>query len=101
MNREEILMKAQKEGNDEMEVQVKDRSMRWTYITMVLAAAMFSFIRGEWGYPIMDLAATVSISVCAGQFYRFIKGKDKASLIIAVIMLSVAIVSTIRFFMGH
>lgn len=40
MNKEEILRKAQKESNDEMEVQVKDKSMKWTYISMVIAAGI-------------------------------------------------------------
>ncbi|MDE5779565.1 MAG: hypothetical protein K2I10_13860 [Lachnospiraceae bacterium] len=101
MNKEEILKKAQKEGNDEMETQMKDRSMRWTYIAMVIAAAVFSFIRDKQGYPIMDITAIVSISVCVGQFYRFIKSKDNSFLIIAMVMLVVSIASTIRFFMGH
>lgn len=101
MNKEEILRRAQREGNDEMEVQTKDRAIRWTYITMVIAAAVFSFIRETQGYPIMDLTATVSISVCVGQFYRFIKSKDKSLLIIAMVMLVVSIAATVRFIMGH
>lgn len=101
MNKEEILQRAQREGNDELEIQVRDKSIRWTYIAMVLAAAVFSFIRGEHGYPIMDLTATVSISVCVGQAYRFMKSKDKSSLFIAAIMLAVSIFATVRFLMGH
>ena len=45
MDREEILRKAQNENNDEMEVQIRDKSMKWTYIFMVIAAGTFSFIR--------------------------------------------------------
>lgn len=101
MNKEEILQKAQKEGNDEMEIQIRDRSIRWTYLAMVIAAAIFSFIRSEQGYPVMDLTATVSISVCVGQLYRFIKGRDKASLLIALLMFAVSIFSTVRFTMGY
>lgn len=101
MDRQEILRKAQQEGNDELEIQVRDRSMKWTYIAMVIAAAVFSFIRESQGYPIMDLAATVSISVCAGQFYRFVKSRESSCLMIAVAMLAVAVGSTIRFLMGH
>lgn len=101
MNKEEILKQAQKEGNDEMENQIKDKSMWWTYITMVLAAAVFSFIRSELGYPIMDLTATVAISVCVGQFYRFAKGKRQSSLLIACITLLIFVFATIRFMMGH
>ena len=101
MDREEILRKAQSENNDEMEVQIRDKSMKWTYIFMVIAAGAFSFIRDMKGYPVMDLTATVSISVAAGNFYRYIKRRDKTDLIIAIIMAVVFVVSTIRFFMGH
>lgn len=103
MNKDEILAKSRKEnqGQDEMERQIKDKSMTWTYIAMVIAAATFAFIRDEQGYPMMDLCSTVSISVCVGQFYRFIKGKDKSSLFIACIMFVVFVLATIRFIMGH
>ena len=101
MDREEILRKAQNENNDEMEVQIRDKSMKWTYIFMVIAAGTFSFIRDMKGYPVMDLTATVSVSVVAGNFYRYIKCRDKSHLIIAVIMGVIFVISTIRFFMGH
>jgi hypothetical protein len=68
---------------------------------MVLMAAIFSFIRSEQGLPMMDLTATVSASCCAASTYRFIKTKEKADLLIALIMLGVAIMATVRFFMGH
>lgn len=101
MNREEILRRAQNERVDEMEILIKDKSMKWTYIAMVIAAAIFSFIRLEQGLPMMDLCATVCISVCAGQAYRYIKSKDKSALWMAVITLIVAIGAAIRFAMGH
>lgn len=101
MDRDEILRQAQKEGNDEREIQIRDRSIRWTYLTMVIAAAVFSFIRCEQGYPIMDLTATVALSVCVGQFYRFAKGKDRSSLLIACVMLFVFVFAAVRFAMGH
>lgn len=47
MERNEILKKAQAERVDERELQVKDKSMMWSYITMVFMAAIFSFIRSE------------------------------------------------------
>lgn len=46
INKEEILAKSRKSG-DEMEGVVKDKSMKWTYITMVFVAAIFAFIRSE------------------------------------------------------
>lgn len=103
MNKEEILEKSRQEnqGGDEMELQVKDKSMMWSYIVMVLMAAMFTIIRSEQGLPMMDLSATVSASVCAAMTYRFIKTKSKGDLFIAIITLIVSIIATVRFFMGH
>jgi hypothetical protein len=68
---------------------------------MVLAAAIFSFIRSEQGLPMMDLTATVSAAVCASMTYRFIQTKEKAHLLIALALLCVAVIATIRFFMGY
>jgi hypothetical protein len=101
MNRDEILKKAQAEQHDEREVQVKDKSMMWSYTVMVLVAAIFTFIRSEQGLPIMDLSATCMASVCASMTYRFIKTKDKSYLLVALISLFAAILATVRFFMGH
>lgn len=101
MEREEILKRAQGEKLDERELQVKDKSMMWSYIVMVIMAAIFSFIRSEQGLPMMDLCATVSSSVCAAMTYRFIKTKNKEHLIIAAIMLATTIMAIVRFSMGH
>lgn len=101
MDRDEILRRSRGEKNDEMEVQVRDKSMKWTYIALVLSAAFFSLIRGLHDEPIMDLCATVCISVCAGRFYCYTKTKDKFNLVIAVITLIAAVFAAVRFFMGH
>ncbi|WP_347223951.1 DUF6442 family protein [Bacteroides congonensis] len=101
MDKEDILRKAQEEKSDEMEIQIRDKSMKWTYISMVIAAAIFSFIRGMQDYPMMDLTATVSISVAVGNSYRYIKCKEKSNLFIAIVMFVVFVFSTIRFVMGH
>ena len=101
MNREEILQKSRNEDFDEMEMQVCDKSMKWTYIVLVLSASVFAFIRANDGLPVMDLCATVSLSVFAGNIYRFIRTKYTYNLVIAVIMLLISVLATIRFFMGH
>jgi hypothetical protein len=103
MNKEEILEKSRREnrGGDERELQVKDKSMLWSYIVMVLMAAIFSFIRSEQGLQMMDLTAIVAGSLCASMTYRFVKTRDKTHLFIAAIMLCVALMATVRFFMGH
>ena len=89
MERKEILKRAQDEKLDERELQVKDKSMMWSYI------------RSEQGLPMMDLCATVSGSVCAAMTYRFIKTRNKEHLIISVIMFATAIMAIVRFCMGH
>mgnify|MGYP002171082171 CR=1 FL=1 len=82
MEKKEILKRAQDEKLDERELQVKDKSMMWSYIVMVIMASVFSFIRSEQGLPMMDLCATVSGSVCAAMTYRFIKTRNIEHLII-------------------
>ena len=101
MEREEILKRAQGEKLDERELQVKDKSMMWSYIVMVIMASVFSFIRSEQGLPMMDLCATVCGSVCAAMTYRFVKTRNKEHLIIAVIMFPTTIMAIVRFCMGH
>jgi hypothetical protein len=103
MNKEEILEKSRLEnrGGDERELQVKDKSMLWSYVVMILMVAFFSYIRSEQGLPFMDLSATLGASVFASMTYRFIKTRNKQCLIIAVIALILAVTATVRFFMGH
>ena len=101
MKREEILKLAQMEKNDEREVQVKDKSMMWSYTVMVIMAAVFSVIRSEQGLPMMDLCATVNGSVCAAMIYRFVKTKKKEHLVIALVTFLCAVLAIVRFVMGH
>ncbi len=101
MRKEDILAKAQDENIDEMALQIRDKSIRWTYLVMVIVAAIFAFIRETNGQSIMDLCVTICASVVAGQLYRFIKSKDKYCLTLGVIALIVGIFALIRFCMGH
>lgn len=95
MNKEEILKRAQAENKDEREMQIKDKSMLWSYVAMVIVAAIFSFIRSEQGLPM------ISASVMAGMTYRYVKKRNNGDLLLALVMLLVAVLATIRFFMGH
>lgn len=101
MDKQEILQKAQQENKDERILQIRDRSLTWTYITMVIVAAIFAEIRAAAGEPFMDLCATICASVCVGQAYRFIKTKDTHYLILALITLAVGVFALVRFCMGH
>lgn len=101
MDKNEILRRAQQERLDEREVQIRDQSIKWTYVAMIFAAAVFAAIRGSQGQPVMDLCATVCISVCTGQAYRYVKTKNRSCLAIAGITLIVAVVAVIRFIGGN
>ena len=103
MTKEEILAKSRKEykNNDERELQVKDKSMTFSYIVMIAMAAVFTTIRAGQGLPMMDLCATVCGSVCAGMAYRFFRTKKTEYFILALITFIVMIVAIIRFAMGH
>ena len=101
MQKEEILRMAQAEGEDERELQIKDKSMICSYMVMMIVATIFSFIRQQQGLPMMDLSATVCVSVVAGMIYCYIKTRDKGNVVIAVIALCIAVLATICFFMGH
>ena len=101
MNREEILARARQENRDEMEIQVRERSIKWTYLVMVLTAAVFAYLRSMQGQTIMDLTVTVCTSVAAGQLYRFFKTREKWCLGLGVVMLLVAVAALIRFCMGY
>jgi phosphate/sulfate permease len=101
MNKEDILKMAQSEKRDEMELHIKDKSMMWSYLVMVIVAALFSFIKDLHGVPITDLTATVCASVGTTLAYRYAKLKDKQDLFIAIIMFIIALISTIYFVMGY
>lgn len=103
MNKEEILAKSREENKrcDEFQIQVRDTSIKWTYLTMVVTAAIFAWIRGEQGLPMMDLSVTICLSVCVGQSYRFLKTKDKGCLMLAAVSLLVGVLAFIHFLGGH
>ena len=100
MDKETVLRKAQGE-KDEMVVQVQDKAMRWTYLVLVLSAAVFALVRGTRDQPIMDLSATVCFSVCAGRLYCYVRTKERFDLIMAALTFVIAVFATVRFFMGH
>lgn len=101
MNKEEILAKSRKENqtSDERELQVKNNSFYWIYITVIIAATIFGLVREARGEKIYDLPAITCYSVCAGFLYRFIYTKQRFFIIMTVISFAVAVLSTVRFFM--
>ena len=101
MDKKEILERAQSEKVDERETFINDRSMRWTYLIMTLLAGIFTIVRSVREQPIMDLCATVCLSVCAGFMYRYIKNRERFYLIAAVLLAVFGIAAAVRFFMGY
>lgn len=101
MDREEILAKSQSAHEDERVQQVKAASFRWVYLAMVLSAAVFGFIRGEQGLPMMDLCATVCLSVSVAHLYQGIKLKNRFCILLGTVLLVMAVAATVRFFQGH
>ena len=100
MNKEDILKMAQTEKIDDLELQVKDKSMMWSYLVMVVLAALFSFFKALHGFPITDLTATICASVCANVFYRYLKTRKQQDLFLAITMFIIALIATIHFFIG-
>ena len=102
MDKEEILKKSRKENinGDERDYQIKDRSMMWAYIFMVLGIAIFKLTDIK-DAPIMDYSASLAASCCAAMTYRFIKTKAVMYLVLAIVMLGLTVLCTVRFFMGH
>lgn len=101
MKKEEILEMSRNEKNDEMEKQIRDKSMRWTYLALVLSAAVFAFYRSAHGQPFMDLSATVCFSVFAGRLYCYLRARQTFDLVMAAVTLVMAVFATVRYFMGH
>jgi hypothetical protein len=101
MDKNEILKKAQSSKKDEMETYIEDKSYRWIYVAMVLSYGFFAGVRAERNEPIMDLTATMLFAVFGGYLYKYIKTKDKAALMIAILCFVFGILATVRFFMGH
>ena len=103
MTKDDILEKSRKENKngDERDKKIMSDAIKFSYIIMVLFAAVFAFIRSQQGYPMMDLTAVCCASVSSNFIYRFIKTKEKSHLMIALITLVAGIYATIRFFMGN
>lgn len=101
INKEEILARSRKENKDELVISVRDKSMKWTYLVMVLAAAVFAFLRAQRGESITDLYVTVCASCAAGQLYRFFGTKDRGYLVLGIISAAMAAFGIVRYIMGY
>ena len=101
MNKEEVLQKGRAEHNDERDERVRDQSIRWTFMTMVVLSAIFAYLRAAQGQTMMDLTVVVCGSVSVSFLYRFFQTKRKDLLVLGLVILLCAIVALVRFFTGH
>ncbi len=101
MNKEEILAKAQAEKRDEREVFLSDKSIRWTFLALLLLTVIFTVIKEFRDQHSPDLIATFCLSVCVGHIYHYVKTKDKSNLIIGICSCVVGAGSAVQFFIGY
>ena len=101
MNKDEILQKVRSENKDERDESIRDQSIKWTMMAMVLLSAVFAYLRAEQGQSMMDLSVVVCGSVSVSFFYRFFRTKRKDLLFIGVVMLICGVIALIRFLTGH
>jgi len=101
MKKEEILEKGRAENRDEREDAVRDQSIRWTFMTMVLLSAVFAYLRAAQGQTMMDLTVVVCGSVSVSFLYRFFKTKRKELLLLGLVVLACAVIALVRYCTGH
>jgi len=100
MNKEEILEKGRSENKDERDEIIRDQSIKWTFMTMVLLSAMFAYLRAAQGQSVMDLTVVVCGSVSVSFLYRAVKTKRKDLLLLGLVLLICAIAALVRFCIG-
>jgi len=101
MNKEEILEKGRSENKDERDEIIRDQSIKWTFMTMVVLSAIFAYLRAVQGQTVMDLTVVVCGSVSVSFLYRFFQTKRKDLLILGLVMLLCAIVALVRFCIAY
>ena len=101
MTKDEVLQKSRSENQDEREEVIRDKSIKWTMITMVLLSAVFAYLRAEQGQSMMDLTVVVCTSVSVSFLYRFLKTRRKYFLLLGLITLACAVLALVRFINGY
>ena len=97
MNKEEILSKAQKEG-DEMEQAILTKSLGISTIIIPILCLVFVLIRIFFAeYVISDLIVITLAQLTISEFYQYFKMKKKILLILGIITLILAIIFTWSF----
>lgn len=101
MKKEDILKMAQNEGSDEMEKSMKNRSILWGAVAMIICLIVFTIIRRQNGQYTFDLTATICAGVAAENFFQFGKLHNKKNLLAGIIMSVGAVLSVIWFITVH
>lgn len=101
MKKEEILEKARAEKIDERETFISDRLMKWTYLVMALTAGIFIIVRSIRDMYAADLCSVVCFSAAAGNIYRFVKTKERWSIVAGIILIAAGIFTAVTFFIDY
>ena len=101
MKKEEILEKGRAENKDERDVAIRDQSIRWTFMTMVLLSGIFAYLRAAQGQTMMDLTVVVCASVSVSFLYRFSQTKRVELLVLGIVLLFCAVVALVRYCAGY
>ncbi|MBZ4666661.1 DUF6442 family protein [Mahella sp.] len=101
MDKNEILEKSRSENHDEYETYIKDQSIKWLFLVMVITSAIFAVIRGIKGESMLDLAVIVCASVGSSLLYRFNKLRSKDDLLSGIIAFCTAVICLIGFCLGY
>ena len=101
MNKNEILKTSRLENKDEREDRIRDESVKWVFLAMIVISAIFAFIRGIRGESVLDLGVIVCSSLTVFQFYRYFKLRKREYLIYAIIAFCTAVICLIGFCLGR
>lgn len=101
MKKEEILEKSRGENQDERNETVRDKSLKWTLITMVVLSAVFAYLRGAAGQSMYDLTVVVCGSTSVSFLYRFFKTKETQFLVMGILIAAAAVMALIMYCKGR
>lgn len=101
MKKEEVLEKSREENQDERNEIIRDKSLKWTLITMVVLSAVFAYLRAAAGQSTYDLAVVVCGSTSVSFLYRFFKMKQTQFLVMGILVAAAAVLSLVMFCTGR
>lgn len=104
MDKKEILEKAQLEytdTGDEKEIEEEGRNGILEFISFFILAITFMVIKISHGHQIFDYIATIFYVIAVLGIIRFVKLKKHRYLIISLVSIVIAVITTIMFFKSY